>query len=337
MQSSWQAFLASAQPESHDAVDPRAQAQAADAGAVLAPLADLAVIQASGADVLPFLQGQLSNDLRALQDGHSQLGAYCTPKGRMLALFRLVRRADAYLLLLPAEIAEAVLKRLRMFVMRSKVLVEDVSDRWLVLGASGAGAAATFGVDLPQAPDSGVWEGELGLVRLPDRRERYLALASHERLGALWPALSRAAPLVGIEGWRLLDVRAGLPQVYKETQESFVPQMANLDLINGISFTKGCYPGQEIVARMHYLGNLKRRMYRFQLNGEGTPEPGNEVRDEAGTLVGEVVTAATDPNGGIEGLAVLQIERAQQEGLRIGDATIRVTPPPYPLDNAQAR
>jgi folate-binding protein YgfZ len=337
MQPSWQAFLANTPTVSDGAGDLRAQAQAADTGEILAPLTDLAVIQVSGADALAFLQGQLSNDVRALQDGYSQLGAYCTPKGRMLALFRLVRRADAYLLLLPAEIAEAVLKRLRMFVMRSKVLVEDVSDHWLVLGVGGVGAAATFGVDLPQAPDTGVWQGELGLVRLPDRRERYLALASPERLGALWPALSRGTPIEGPEGWRLLDVRAGLPQVYKETQESFVPQMANLDLINGISFTKGCYPGQEIVARMHYLGNLKRRMYRFHIDGEGAPAPGNEVRDQAVTLVGEVVTAATDPNGGAEGLAVLQIERASQEGLRIGDATIRVTPPPYPLDNAQAR
>lgn len=335
MQSSWQQFLAATPTGSTCFADARVQARAVDAGNVFAPLLDLAVISASGADALAFLQAQLSNDLRALQEGHSQLAGYCTPKGRMLALFRVIRRAETYLLLLPGEIAEGVLKRLRMFVLRSKVLLEDVTENYLALGVSGRPAA--FGFELPAAPDTGTWTEDLGLVRLPDQRERYLALASRDRMAELWPALSGAAQLVGPDGWRLLDVRAALPQVYKQTQESFVPQMANLDLVNGISFTKGCYPGQEIVARMHYLGNLKRRMYRFELRGDDVPAPGSEVRDESGALAGEVVMAAAAPAGGAEGLAVLQIERAQQEGLRIGDASLSVTPPPYPLERAQPR
>lgn len=309
--------------------DPAAEvAAAAEGRGVAAPLTDTAIIRVHGADAEAFLQAQLSHDIELLSEGRSQLAGYCSPKGRLLALFRLLRRGDDFLLLLPRSVLPEILKRLRMFVLRSKVTLEETELR--ALGVAGEGAAEALAAELappPEGPDEvTVRDGAL-MVRLPAPEPMYLLLG--EALDSLWMALAARLRPVGPAAWRLLEVRAGLPQVLPGAQESFVPQMANLDLVNGLSFSKGCYPGQEIVARMHFLGSLKRRMYRFALDGE-PPTPGVQVRDERGARVGEVVMAAPAP-GGAEGLAVLQIERAQEPGLVIDGAVIEVQPPPYPL------
>lgn len=306
---------------------------AAQGGSVVCPLVHLAVWQVSGADAADFLQGQLSNDVRALLPGHSQLAGYCTPKGRMLALFRVIRATDGFLLLLPASIAQGVLKRLRMFVLRAKVSIEDVSDRRLALGLSGSEAAAGLRAllgALPEQVDQGlVVDGHI-VVRVAGEPARFLVVADAPLAAAVWTQLRERAKPAGTPVWHWLEARAGLPQVFAQTQEAFVPQMANLDLVNGLSFTKGCYPGQEIVARMHYLGNLKRRMYRLRGDGD-VPPPGAELRGPDGSLVGETVLATPAPSGGWEGLAVVQLDRAQAGELRLNDAPVEVLPPPYPF------
>lgn len=339
-ESSWHALLAPQSPRWRDGDlldfgDAEAERQAAGGGSVICPLQDLAVLRAQGPDAEAFLQGQLSNDVRALRPRAAQLAAYCTPRGRMLALFRVVRQGDGFLLLLPRQLAPAMLRRLKMFVLRARVSLEDVGECVLALGVGGEAAQdALSGLlgELPAEADTGLeHEGTL-VVRLPTSTPRYLVLAGPEAMAALWAALARAARPAGPEAWRLLDVRDALPQVWPGTQESFVPQMANLDRVNGLSFNKGCYPGQEIVARMHFLGTLKRRMYGFTAAGETAPEPGAAVRDGEGALVGEVVSAVPGPGGRVEGLAVLQIERALEPGLRAGDVAIEVRRPPYSLE-----
>jgi folate-binding protein YgfZ len=305
-------------------------AQAVD-GDVVCPLPSTAVIEVSGADAAGFLQSQLTNDIRALTDGNSQLAGYCNPKGRMLALFRVILRGERYLLLLPRALAPAVLKRLRMFVLRSKVVLSDVSDQWAALGVSGAGAIRRLqecGVTVPEHSDAGSWRGETGVVRLSGQQPRALLLAPAADMASLWPNLV-GLPKGGEPAWRLLEIRAGEPQILPGAQENIIPQMANLDLLGGISFTKGCYPGQEIVARMHYLGNLKRRMYRLVIATPEPPAPGADVRDAAGALVGEVVMAAPAPEGQVEALAVLQIERASAADLQVEGHSARALPPPY--------
>lgn len=294
------------------------------------PLPGIGIIEATGAEAGAFLQGQLSNDILALDAGASQLAAYCNPKGRMLALFRVIRRQDGYLLLLPRALLANVLKRLRMYVLRAKVTLADVSDRWAALGVSGEQAAALLaaqGLELPDAPDAGRWQDDAGIWRLRGERPRALVLAPAERMAQLWTALA-SLPRVGEPVWRLLDIRAGVPEILPGAQESIIPQMANLDLIGGISFTKGCYPGQEIVARMHYLGNLKRRTYRLLIDGDA-PAPGAEVRDANGALAGEVVMAAPGPDGRSEALAVLQMNRAGTTGLQVDGRSVQAQPVPY--------
>lgn len=309
--------------------EPAAEAGLAN-GNLVCPLPGTGIIEATGAEAGTFLQGQLSNDILALDDGESQLAAYCNPKGRMLALFRVVRRQNGYLLLLPQALLPNVLKRLRMYVLRAKVTLTDVSDHWAVLGASGQQAAARLaeqGLELPEAPDTGRWQGDIGIWRLRGEQPRALVLAPAEQMAQLWTALE-GLPRAGEPVWRLLDIRAGVPEILPGTQENIIPQMANLDLIGGISFTKGCYPGQEIVARMHYLGNLKRRTYRLLIDGDA-PAPGAEVRDANGTLTGEVVMAAPGTGGQSEALAVLQINRAGANDLQVDGRPVQVQPVPY--------
>lgn len=305
------------------------------AGKAIAPLPSLGIIEASGADVANFLQSQLSNDILSLADGDSRLAAYCNPKGRMLALFRVVRRQDGYLLLLPATLIDTILKRLRMFVLRSKVTLTDVSEHWAGLGVCGSQAQtllAEQGLVLPAEPDAGVWLAETALVRLRGDQPRALVLAPPQRMAALWAALA-PLPQISEQAWRLLDIRAGVPEILPGAAEKIIPQMANLDLLGGISFTKGCYPGQEIVARMHYLGNLKRRMYRLQIATAEPPQPGTDVRTAEGSLAGEIVMAVRSLDGQSEALAVLQIDRAAAPDLQVDGSPAQALPVPYLQEN----
>lgn len=314
-----------------DFTKPAEEVRQALSGDTIVPLPGTAIIEASGTDATAFLHGQVSADIMALANGSSQLAAYCNPKGRMLALFRIIRHEDRYFLLLPAELLDATLKRLRMFVMRSKVTLTDVSENWALLGCSGDKSISTLaeqGLNPPSEADSGTWQGDAGVWRLRGDRPRALVLATKERMAQLWSALGSLQP-AGESAWRLLDIHAGIPEVLSGTAESIIPQMANLDLLGGISFTKGCYPGQEIIARMHYLGNLKRRMYRLTLSTSEVPQPGSDVHTADGARAGEIVMAAPASDGKTEALAILQIERAQTAELQVSGQAAEVQLPPY--------
>jgi len=336
MNESWRQLLSttSARWSGDDLLDfsqPGEELAAAATGACASPLTDLAVIEVAGNDAQAFLQNQLTNELRDLADGSSRLAGYCSPKGRMLALFRVLRSGAAFQLCLPRELAAPISKRLQMYVLRSKVTLRDISEERLVLGTVGLEPADLgFAQAAGLAPDQGAVADDVTIIRVRGERPRHLWLSTPEGMRALLGRFKEyrlAGPMV----WRWQDVRAGLPQVFATTQEAFVPQMANLDLIGGVSFTKGCYPGQEIVARMHYLGNLKRRMYRIALSGEQVPSPGAELRGIDGKLAGELVMAAPGPAGDCEGLAVLQLEMALDTPLQLDGRDVRVEPPPYPL------
>lgn len=301
--------------------DAAAEAAAALHGTVLSPLAQLGLIRATGADAESFLQNQLSNDVRQLGPARAQLSSYNSPKGRVLDLFALRRDGEAILLETRRDTLPASLKRLRMFVLRSKVVLEDASDATVALGLAGADAAALLeqaGLPVPAQDWDHAATGEVTVMRRPGAQPRFSLHGAPASLEALWPQLSAQARPVGSAAWRLLDVLAGLPAIRPETADHFVAQMLNLDQLGAISFTKGCYPGQEIVARMHYLGNLKRRM--FLCRGEAAAMPGMEVFAEGSdSPVGEVVDAALHPEGGTALLAVLQLAQTEAS-LRLGAA-----------------
>jgi tRNA-modifying protein YgfZ len=264
------------------------------------PLSFLAPIRVTGADARTFLQGQLSNDVVGLDSGHCQLASINSAQGRVQAVITLVPAGDGLVLLVPTTMATAVLQRLRKYVMRSKVTFTDPQADFVVRAAT---AAALTGAGLPCPARSGecLHKGTVAVVHWyepdPGATARYVVLG---------PAADLPAPDTdSADGdWQLADIRAGLPQVLAETHESFVAQMLNLDLLGGISFTKGCYTGQEIIARTHYRGAIKRRMLRFAANC--APPPAGTRVLEGDAPAGEVVGAAATDSG-CELLAVVSL------------------------------
>ncbi len=311
-------------------------------GNIFADLSHYGLISVHGEDAAEFLLGQFTNDLRQVDEQHSQFSGYCNAKGRLLATFRVFRRGDSYYLSLPAEMVESLISKLRMFVLRSKVNIEEASDTFVHLGISGESAAAdlekAFGA-LPEKVHE-VTQNDDGLVvRVPGVRPGYEIFTTVERATSLWDALNVHNAPVGADAWQLLDIEAGIPVIYPQTREAFVPQMVNLQLVDGVSFRKGCYPGQEIVARMQYLGKLKRRMYRAHIDSDTRPLPGTEIftAGEDSRSAGKLVSTAPFPDGGFAVLAVLQIANAESgEPLHVGTSdgpTLELGHLPYPFQD----
>jgi folate-binding protein YgfZ len=293
----------------------------------LSELSYMGLIRVSGEDAASFLQGQFSNDINALSEQLSQISCYCTPQGRMIANVRIFMRGGDYYLQLPQELLAATLKRLSMFILISKVELTDTSDQLVRIGLSGSCATDLLAAHFDSIPDSdnGVCHaGELTLLRLPADRTRFELIGPVEQITPLWQQLSNEAKLSTPDLWPLLDIRAGIATVYDSTSEAFIPQMTNMQLVDGISFTKGCYVGQEVVARMKYLGKLKRRMYRAHVATEQRPAPGDELyslhEKSSGQGVGNVVDARPSPDGGYEMLVTVTDSAYAEGDLHLQDA-----------------
>ncbi len=303
--------------------DPVAESRAALEGEVLCDLSHLRLIRIQGEDAQGFLQGQFTNDVRRITPERSQLGAWCSPKGRMMVNFRLFIRDDGYYLRLPGELLAPTLKRLRLFVLRSRVKLEE-AHVLIHFGLSGPRAAKRLQESLggiPTQADGVFHDQSHTVIRLPGATPRFEIYAPVQATKTLWLNLASHARPAGAEVWRLLDIRAGLPTVYPATTEVFVPQMTNLHLLDAVSFKKGCYSGQEVVARTQYLGKLKRRMFRARVAGPTLPRPGDELHSPlAGESqgAGRVVDAAPHPDGGFELLAVALIDCAGRDALYLG-------------------
>lgn len=298
-------------------------------------LSGLGLIGLSGIDAQSFLHGQVTCDINGLAPDASRYGGYCSPKGRLLATFLVWRNADGYTLQLPAALREAVQKRLSMFILRAQVKAADVTGAHVRFGVGGSGAQALVGKIVAPVPETvhGVAHaGDITLLNLPGGRIEIVAPA--EQAPALHHALSTGATATGIAAWDLVEIHAGVPVILPATQEAFVPQMVNLDLIGGVSYTKGCYPGQEIVARMHYLGRLKQRAFLAHLDGGGTPQAGDALysADFGEQSSGTVVNAAATPAGGHDVLAVIQMASAQAGPVHwksTGGPVLAIRPLPY--------
>lgn len=292
------------------------------AGCHAVPLLHLAHIACHGADSAEFLHNLLSNDVKHLADDGAAWNSFNTPKGRMLASLLMHRDLDGYGIVLSADIAPAILKRLSMYVLRSKVKL--AMSEVVMIGVCGSGASATLtaaGIAVPpEAMRQSVADG-VRCVRI--QGDNHVLVTDAQHAPALWLRLrdAGAAP-AGTGRWHLAMIRAGLPLVTAATQEEFVAQMLNFELIGGVSFHKGCYPGQEIVARTQYLGKLKKRMYRVHVPQGHTPSVGEDIHTpEFGEQsAGKLVNVAPAPDGGFEALAVMQIGCAQAGEARVGGA-----------------
>lgn len=321
---------------------PDYEARAALASNVRCDLSHQGLIAARGPETESFLQGQLTCDVRQVTPDHSLLGAFCSPKGRALASFRLFWHEDAYLLELPRAMVEPTLNRLRKYVLRTKTTLEDASATLARMGVVGPNAPAALEKILGVAPEraNDVFSRNLTVVRLPGPTPRFAVYGATPEVRRLWEALGSTFTPVGAEPWRLLEILAGTPMVYPETMDAFVPQMLNLQLLEGVGLQKGCYTGQEVVARTHYLGKLKRRMYLARVDSPVPPHPGDALfspQADASQSAGRLADACPHPDGGYVVLAVALIDCAERGTLRLGDASgpvLRLEPLPYGFEAA---
>lgn len=322
MNPNWRSFLESADAvfDGDEAVsfgDAGGELQAARSRTVVVPLSHLACIEAAGDDAQSFLHNQLTSDINHLTPGRAQHSAWCTAKGRMQASFVAWRAGNAFRLAIAADLEAPILKRLQMFVLRSRVRLASLTDTHVLIGVAGAQAAEAL-ADAGLAPPTGtlVTADSAGsqVIALDDGR--YVACIPIAEAPGIWQKLSVKASPAGIPAWRWLDVVAGFPLISAATREEFVPQMADFEKIGGVSFHKGCYPGQEIVARTQYLGKVKRHLYRIAAEQPliaGTALHSPENPDQA---CGMVVSGALSPDGDWAGLAVIQSNYAAS--LRLG-------------------
>lgn len=268
-------------------------------------------IHVSGADAREFLQGQVSFDMQRLTPQRMELASCSSSQGRVQAILWMIERADGILLIQPAELVEPTIVRLRKYVMRAKAKIESGAGRFTIGGATTT--------DEGTAPRTHVETDGVSIVRWPSTTTYSLIIA---------PAAASLQDDPGFaDAWHRADIRAGLPQVYSPTHEMFVAQMLNVDLLDGISFEKGCYTGQEIIARTHFRGTVKRRMVAFRSAGPA-PSPGARILS-AGTHAGEVVDAVSTQDG-CELLAVIALAELQKE-LTLADtgAVLNRMPMPY--------
>ena len=297
------------------------------------------VIDAAGDDAASFLHGQLTNDVQHLDAASARLAGYCSPKGRLLASMLIWRAADTIRLLVSKELTASVQKRLSMFVLRAKAKLVDATDSVAVVGFAGDVRAplATLFDALPDGVHVHVAGPAGSLIRVPDSaaQPRYLWVGPKalvlERLAGLEGQLARVSPAV----WDWLDIHAGEPRITQGVLEQFVPQMVNFDVIGGINFRKGCYPGQEVVARSQYRGTIKRRTALAHVAVDAV-RPGIELfhSEDPSQPCGMVVNVAAAAKGGVDSLVEIKLAALENGTVRLGAADgplLEFLPLPYAL------
>ncbi|MEB0010003.1 folate-binding protein [Glaciimonas sp. Gout2] len=316
-------------------------------GNFVTPITDLGLIALTGDEAANFLHNQLTNDVAQLPLDQIRLAGYCSPKGRLLATLLMWKSDQTIFLQLPRTIQAAVQKRLQMFVMRSKAKLADVTEEYAVIGLGGTAVGAALApwfTDLPTAPYAKIDNANGTLIRCSDANDvaRYQWIASQQIAIAAWTPLSETLPVVDDRVWRLGQIQAGIPQITLATQEQFVPQMINYEVVGGVNFKKGCYPGQEIVARSQYLGKLKRRAVLANVDAIDV-DAGTEVFSSADPLqpCGMIVNAERlDPNGKTT-TCLLEIKLAALDNgsVHIGSASgpqLSFIPLPYAMPDPVA-
>ena len=302
---------------------------------------DLGIILVSGEDARDFLQNQLSNDIALIDENSFQLSSYSTPKGRMLGIFRVVQVSNGYLLLTSRSLLASLLPQLFKYIVGARVNLADASDYFARFAIQTENERLLVDPILPQQPYAVLQTDSLVCLRLEPlaQQQRFLLLGldADEAIG-IWQRFADSLEVAGGDSWRLSEIMAGIPSIYPQTAEEFVLQMTNLGALGGVSFEKGCYPGQEIVARMQYLGKLKRRMYLAELETGQLPEPGDELVTAGKEEIdgsGRVVDAAFDAAGLCHCLYVAQINKADAGQLRLlsqPETRIVNVDLPYPLE-----
>jgi len=327
MNSTWQTFLedTGAFIEDDEVVhfgNPEQEIQVSTTGNIIADLSHEGILTAHGKDAAGFLQGQLTNDITLLDQGTAQLSGYCNPKGRLLAIFRIFLQNDGYALSLPRNLVADTLERLQKYVLMSQLSLEDASEQFTAMGCSGPDSVSELGGRfsvLPERDYQLVRQDGVTVIRLPGPQPRFALYGKTAAMQRIWMVLDARAAPVGKTAWQRLDILAGIPAVFPETAGEFIPQTVNLERVHGVSFKKGCYTGQEIVARIQYRGTVKRRMQRIHIVTDECPPPGSALFSQHDTRqsVGTLVSATPAPDGGCDALAVISNEAVQQNDLHL--------------------
>jgi folate-binding protein YgfZ len=298
---------------------------------------DLGLILINGEDAESFLQNQLSNDISQIGEDRFQFSSYSTAKGRMLAIFQVIRISNGFLLITPLSMVDSLLQRLQMFVIQAKVTLANASGHFTRFAIHTDNQAVTSHPLLPVNEAAVIQTDSIISLQFSslNQQKRYLVLClSLDEAKSLWNEFGTNLQISQFEAWRLSQIKSGIPTIYPQTSEEFVLQMANLDLLEGVSFKKGCYPGQEIIARMHYLGKLKRRLFLTSFETDNCPLPGDEIITcgvDSPDGSGKVVDAVIDNTGLCHCLYIAQIKKAVAENLcLINQPQIKFSPTVMP-------
>ncbi len=287
--------------------------QKAESTNVICDLSHFSLLVFAGDDAATFMQGQFTNDVEKVNEETSQLSAFCNNKGRMIANFRLFQYQQNYFLSLKNSLVEPGIAHLQNYILRAHVAIQDVSEQLIHLGISGDNAMellSPFVKNINSEIDSISHNENYIIIRVAGLKPRYEIFCSFEHAKTLWEKITEQAEAINSSAWDYLNIQTGIPYIDANTSEEFVPQMANMELINGVSFTKGCFTGQEIVARMHYLGKLKKRCYKVHIDTEDKPLSGDKLFAEnakSGQNTGTIIQAEKNPESGYDALAVIQI------------------------------
>lgn len=300
-------------------------------------LSHFSLLRISGNDAFAFLHGQITGDLNHLKLHGWLFSAWCLPNGRVICTFIIFARDDSLFLILPSMLKDKIIKRLSMFILRSQVTLKDVTDDYALMGLAGNDIEKILmqtATHEPPVTGSMIQSEYFSCLELWDKSPRYILAIKIENVAELLGGITATSTAGERIGWSLLDIEAGMPWIINSTSELFLPQMLNIDQMHGLSYQKGCYPGQEVIARLHYRGQLKKKMYLGSGNAGITPGAGDRlVHKDSGVVAGDVIDAELQPAGGFGLLAVTETQYADSDDLCLEGATdisVKLQPITYP-------
>lgn len=303
---------------------PEDESVAAFNQSIMTDLSYLAVIVISGGDAQSFLHNLFTSDIKKLDDNCFQLSAWCNPKGRVIANFIICSMNEKYYLLLPADLKQRVTVKLNMYILRSDVSIDEHSDQLIPIGVIVRDIAhfSTLGIDdrVRQQSSTLITLNELIFIPLQGNETRIIIVGFPNQIQQLWTTLLKDFTGIGSQYWQLHDILSGLAWIDEHSSESFLPQALNMDRLGGLSFNKGCFPGQEIIARMHYRGKLKQRLFLASVHSDSIVTQGTKLYMQgADQCIGELVNVSMHPNKGTQVLAVVDTNEARDHHVHLVD------------------
>lgn len=267
-------------------------------------------IKVEGDDRVQFLQGQLTQDINLISQNKALYAGFCNPKGRVLAFMLCYLNHESIHIQIDSSVQEFILQKLRMYILRSKVSLNLVNETFTCIGFVGSKALLAKKIQPPKNYLDIIQSDGIMIMRLGIDDDRYQLMGETSKINDFMKLNFSEYSSMSFDDWNNLNILDGIPEIYPTTQEAFIPQSLNMDLIEGINFKKGCYTGQEIVARTHYLGRVKRRMYRVFIKSQVDLNPGDQILNKNGEEIGQLVRSAKQNGDKTNMLIELRVDQA---------------------------